>query len=835
MSEPIECPPHETLNALAQGRLPETMASQLETHLGQCAACHTKFENLDRSRVAPRPGSKEGDLTTCEFAQKPGDRAAAKPVGAEALLPTRLGPADPAPHDDDEGPSLTLDTAQLLAVQLLTRSDTPGSLGKLKEYEVISILGQGGYGIVFEAWDKVLDRRIAIKVLTPDLAHQAISRRRFIREARAAAAINHPNVVTVFGVEESGAFPFLVMELLRGRSLRERLRRDPKLDLLDILRIGVQIAQGLAAAHAQGIVHRDVKPGNILLVDETPRVKITDFGLARVTADNIDFTSGGIAVGTPGYMSPEQVRGEELDTRSDLFALGCVLYAMFTGHSPFHGRSIIDIARRIDSFEPPRLRELGKAVPEFMDALVFRLLRKRAEDRYQSAAEVADILNRHLALLNQTPTDRLPAAFQRQLLEEQKVMASRSQLSTLAIAAVVAAVVGGGVYLATNRIANPPPHPGMALLPAGTELGRNPNGASAVEAPAPRLKTVSVAQKGEADCRTLAEAISRVASGGTIRVTDDGVYDEPLRLSDGENLAQVRIVAERGATIRQTNAAAVRIDTISGLTLAGFTIEVPQNQWGLEVRGECPGLTLDGLSIQKQDNPDGTSTSIAAVVFRSGASGAAEAPMRLIRSKVENAIVGVVCGVASGKEKLTQHVLVEDCRIRGNGKSIATLIAIMATADHIVLRRNIVHEGMTGISFQADADRGPTDCVIEHSTWFAASNWATWAGPAPQENAAIQFRNCLVVDTQAISPVLQQFAATHPTTFEGNIASIQSPPMGRSSESLFGACAAYDPDFPLQSRDPSQSGFLRPDFAKLAERNPPLSQVPGVYSSPTQP
>jgi serine/threonine-protein kinase len=208
---------------------------------------------------------------------------------------------------------------------------------------------------------------------------------------------------------------------------------------MDVLRISAQIAQGLAAAHAQGIIHRDVKPGNIMLVDAT-RVKITDFGLARVAVADVEFTSRGLAVGTPAYMAPEQVRGEEVDARSDLFALGCVIYAMFTGHSPFHGQTALEIARRIDTFDPPRLREVNKAVPAFLDEIVHKLLQKDPGRRLQSAAEVGDLLNRHLAILNQTPSDRLPAAFQMELTQS----APRHKRSWLAVAGVAIVLASCG-------------------------------------------------------------------------------------------------------------------------------------------------------------------------------------------------------------------------------------------------------------------------------------------------------------------------------------------------------------------------------------------------------
>src|SRR5205814_4227536 len=164
-----------------------------------------------------------------------------------------------------------------------------------------------------------------IKVMAPQLAASATARRRFTREARAAAAVTHDHVVTIHAVEDAGPLPHIVMQFVAGHSLQDRLDRTGPLQLQEVLRIGMQAAAGLAAAHAQGLVHRDVKPANILLEDGVERVKLTDFGLARA-ADDASLTKTGIIAGTPQFMSPEQARGESIDQRSDLFSLGCVLY-----------------------------------------------------------------------------------------------------------------------------------------------------------------------------------------------------------------------------------------------------------------------------------------------------------------------------------------------------------------------------------------------------------------------------------------------------------------------------------------------------------------------------
>ena len=187
---------------------------------------------------------------------------------------------------------------------------------------------------MLKARDAKLERLVAVKVLNPDLASNGPARARFLREARSAAAVTHEHVVTIHAVDEANEMPFLVMEYILGVSLEDRIQRSGHLKVEEILRIGMQAASGLAAAHAQGVVHRDIKPSNILLENGVERVKITDFGLARVVHE-AQLTQSNIVAGTPQYMSPEQARGELVDHRSDLFSLGCVLYAMCVGRSPF--------------------------------------------------------------------------------------------------------------------------------------------------------------------------------------------------------------------------------------------------------------------------------------------------------------------------------------------------------------------------------------------------------------------------------------------------------------------------------------------------------------------
>ncbi len=272
------------------------------------------------------------------------------------------------------------------------------------------MLGQGGFGIVLKAFDEKLQRLVAIKVLAPQLAGNATDRLRFLREAR-AAAVRDPHVIKVFEVEEEPR-PYLVMEYVRGQTLQDRIDREGPLAVKEILRIGAQVAGGLAAAHRQGQIHRDIKPANILL--ETPEqpgsaanVKITDFGLAKAV-DDATLTASGAIAGTPMYVSPEQARGEPLDPRSDLFSLGSVLYTLCTGVQPFRAGKALAAMKRVCEDTPRPVREVNPTIPDFLSAIVRKLLAKDPGERFQTAAEVAELLQGRLAHLENPSVPPLP-------------------------------------------------------------------------------------------------------------------------------------------------------------------------------------------------------------------------------------------------------------------------------------------------------------------------------------------------------------------------------------------------------------------------------------------
>ena len=285
-------------------------------------------------------------------------------------------------------------------LDFLSPPSHPEMLGRLGRYDIERIVGAGGMGTVLKAFDTELNRPVAIKVLADHLAHRGPARKRFAREAKAAAAVVHEHVVAIHNVEAEQDVPFLVMQFVAGESLQARVDREGPLDAKETLRIGLQVAAGLAAAHEQGVIHRDIKPANILLENGIERVLITDFGLVR-TVDDASLTHTGVVAGTPHYMSPEQANGQPTDVRTDLFSLGSVLYFMVTGHPPFRAERAMGVLNRICNDTHRPAWQVNADVPDELSDLIDRLLQKRPSKRFASASEVRETLARLLAKLQQ--------------------------------------------------------------------------------------------------------------------------------------------------------------------------------------------------------------------------------------------------------------------------------------------------------------------------------------------------------------------------------------------------------------------------------------------------
>ena len=377
----------EALDLFLGDRLAGFERLALEEHLESCTACRDRLESL-----AAEPGLWSEARDFLSSADDVCDPAGADCPGATASSLSR-----------DEGDTVRPEHIR----SFLAPTDDPRMLGRFGGYEITGVIGCGGMGVVLKGLDVALNRYVAIKALAPHLATSAAARLRFAREARAAAAVMHENVVAIHAVSEANALPYLVMPYIRGESLQKRLDSHGPLSALEVLRIGRQTAAGLAAAHAQGLVHRDIKPANILLEDGVERLKITDFGLARA-ADDASLTRSGVIAGTPQFMSPEQARGEAIDMRSDLFSLGSVLYSACTGRAPFRAETSYGVLRRITDDTPRPIRELNPEIPDWLATSIEILHAKDPSGRFQSADEVSQLFEQCLAHVQQPTAIPLP-------------------------------------------------------------------------------------------------------------------------------------------------------------------------------------------------------------------------------------------------------------------------------------------------------------------------------------------------------------------------------------------------------------------------------------------
>jgi serine/threonine protein kinase len=419
MSNVSACPNPSLFERPGRDGLGEAEKQALLEHLEGCPACADRVSALpcddtlvelirQADTLGRQPAAADGQLMEKlrqllpEEAQPESATVNVRdPEAVRSGGPKRTGQAT-IPYPRAADPNLC---------SFLAPSQQPGELGRLGPYRALEVLGSGGMGVVFRAEDTKLRRQVALKAMLPWLAFSSSSKERFLREASAAASVKHDHIVTIHQVDEAQGVPFIAMEFLEGQSLEQRLAREKKLPLADILRLGREVAEGLAAAHDLGLVHRDIKPANIWL-EARPggswRVKILDFGLARGGDEDRRLTQKGVIIGTPAYMCPEQSAGRQTDARSDLFSLGCVLYETCTGALPFSGADVISTLVAVAAQQPKNVHDLNPALPGDLADLVMQLLEKDPEDRPQSAREVAERIAALEAGARAPVTGRLP-------------------------------------------------------------------------------------------------------------------------------------------------------------------------------------------------------------------------------------------------------------------------------------------------------------------------------------------------------------------------------------------------------------------------------------------
>ena len=372
-----DCPPTKTLANYLDGELQEPELGRCEQHLQGCERCEETIRGL---RVDETANGSFAKLALAALQDQADGRSSGS--AEDEPLVERLVDEIARLPESSIGPRLLEDRAAEVT-QRLPPPEEPDTLGRLGGYEIKRLLGAGSTGVVYEAVDRRLHRRVALKVLRPSLG--AAAKDRFMVEARSAAAIDHPGVVTIYQVGEDSTLAYMAMELSDGQTLEQRLHEVSFLPEPEIKRISKQIAQGLAAAHRHGLIHRDIKPANIWLKANTGQALILDFGLARIADDDPQMTATGMLAGTPNYMSPEQTRGLELDGRSDLFSLGCLMYRAVTGKLPFGSTGVLATLQAIqhDDARTPRL--LNPHVSEDFSDLIMMLLQKHPTDRPEHA------------------------------------------------------------------------------------------------------------------------------------------------------------------------------------------------------------------------------------------------------------------------------------------------------------------------------------------------------------------------------------------------------------------------------------------------------------------
>lgn len=403
LEEKKTCPPKRDLEQLLQGNLSQWTSLGLRQHVESCIYCQRALAKL-RLRTSPDDSINLPDeLTNTESnsVTRNTDSMPKLELETDDLFLGTKGQATTAYNSDGSSvPDFKISPeGTKVSLSFLSSPQGPDELGRLGSYKVIKLLGAGGMGLVFEAEDTLLRRQVALKVMKPEIAIKEDHRKRFLQEARSGAAIPHDNIATVFQVGIENNVPYLAMQFLNGESLGSRLHRDGKIPVDESLRIIREVALGIAAAHETNLIHRDIKPDNIWLESDGEgrpwkRVKILDFGLATTISNTEEGTNeSGMIMGTPHYMAPEQARGFPLDSRCDLFSMGCVLYQMISGELAFKGDNALKIMNALALHEPKPLNLIDKSVPTKVAELVHNLMIKKASERLASANDLIKMID----------------------------------------------------------------------------------------------------------------------------------------------------------------------------------------------------------------------------------------------------------------------------------------------------------------------------------------------------------------------------------------------------------------------------------------------------------
>ena len=546
-----KCLDRETLTALINDTLPETIRLETISHLDQCRDCQSKIEQIAGDADNFVHGIENLDPSE-QLSKVMAD------LTGEYSEPVRDG--------DHYLQSLNY---------AFEPSGQPNGIGKFADHEIEGFLGAGGMGIVLKAFDDSLQRHVAIKLLPPNAATNQESRFRFLREARAAASIDHENVVTIHAVDEFNGIPYLIMQYVNGESLYLLLQKKKKLDTGELIQFATQVASGLAEAHRRGIIHRDIKPANILIEQETGKALVTDFGLAQTVHED-RLTQSGYAAGTPCFMSPEQAKAEPLDARSDLFSFGAVLYTAATGDVPFEGDSIYAVIRHVCESSPTPVSERNPAVPVWLSQAIEKLMMKDPSQRFQSAKSFSEELK-------SKSREAIPVHTQdADVTDEAPTPEKRNSIGIgIGLALFFVALVLGIVYWNSDR-EKLPEKDGQSIA----------NSASTDENTSGPFRLVG----SSASFDTLSEAIAAAQDGATIEVTGDGPYE----ISRCEINKSISIRAAKNASpilTQRENETGPVIIAQQGLTLAGLSMgysQMPPSSAATRYRAESSFLAIHG-------------------------------------------------------------------------------------------------------------------------------------------------------------------------------------------------------------------------------------------------
>lgn len=660
----------------------------------------------------------------------------------------------------------------------IEQSNEPGAFGKVGSFHLQEELGRGGMGVVYKAWDESLRRIVAVKFIRQDRSLSMAARERFFREARAAASVSHPNIVVVHRIDEVRSIPFIVMEYVDGLSLEHMISREHRFSPLELMQLILQVAEGLQAAHENGIIHRDIKPSNIMVETGSGRSKISDFGLARIGEEVSSESEEGSLLGTPAYMSPEQVSGGVLDGRSDLFSLGCLIHAVVTGHSPFKGKSFADSVTRVLTTQPKPLIDSSPSVPAVLSNICSRLLEKNPADRYQTSKELVQEIRS--VILDLQKGENVPMVDTIIVSSPSQIRRRRLQFGFIFL---TLALGGGTLYWILTR----PPSIQTSVL-SGDPVGSNN---------LPQELTVS--RDSDAEFQTITGALAASHPGDTIRVLDDRTYEVNLEI---RGLHDLTIESENSAQLvpRDPLSPVLQIIESQKIKVRGFRINSFSDQHAIRLL-DSSSIELENLEIVASPNE------LAVLQIDACNRALADAPLRVRNCVIESKRNGQCIWVQAIDHSIW------NLELHGNSllsQGVATNLVLVMKGGSATVEKNRLIGGHVGINLElrtSETDAGGPQLKILHNTFFHLRSWLGLMGSDP-EKTPFELQHNLILDCPKVeaSPEQQIGVAAH-CRVVNNAWERTEDPMEGETDQLF-QWATFHPEVRVLSRDPGTEGYL---------------------------